>query len=63
MDSAKIAVDVAEAASQVSISRAKFYQLVMAGEVPSFKVGSRRLVPLSSLRAWAEEQAASGGPA
>jgi len=53
----RIAVDVETAAEMLGISRGALYPLVMAGEVRSFKVGRRRLVPVDSLRAWAAQRA------
>ena len=52
----RIAVDVETAAGLIGISRAALYPLVMSGDVPSFKVGRRRLVPVAALRAWASLQ-------
>ncbi len=48
--SEKLAVSVDEAAAIIGLGRDRTYRLVMAGEVPSFKVGARRLVPVSGLR-------------
>ena len=48
-----IAVKVERAAELVGISRATMFLLVMASDVPSFKVGRRRVIPLDGLRAWA----------
>lgn len=47
-----VAVDVATAAKIVGVSRAALYPLVMSGDIPSFKVGRRRLVPVAGLEAW-----------
>lgn len=52
----RIAVDVETAAQMLGISRAALYPLVMSGDVPSFKVGRRRLVPVEPLRHWAAGQ-------
>ncbi len=52
-----IAVKVEKAAELVGISRATMFLLVMASDVPSFKVGRRRVIPLDGLRAWAAMQA------
>lgn len=52
----RIAVDVETAAWLVGLSRGTLYPLLMCGEVPSFKVGRRRLVWVAGLRAWAAEQ-------
>ena len=53
MDDA-ICVGVTEAARRLGLSRAKLYELVMAGEVPSLLVGTRRLLVVRQLVAWAE---------
>lgn len=59
----RIAVDVHTAAEMLGISRGALYPLVMAGEVPSFKIGRRRLVLVDGLRAWAATQGEGGGNA
>lgn len=55
----RIAISVEEAARMVGLSRAAFYPIVMAGDVPSVKVGARRLVPMNALREWMDRQLAS----
>jgi len=57
----RIAVDVETAAEMLGISRGALYPLVMAGDVPSFKVGRRRLVLVEALRSWAASQAEPDG--
>lgn len=47
-----ITVDVATAARLVGVSRAALYPLVMSGDIPSFKLGRRRLVPVAGLEEW-----------
>lgn len=59
---ARIAVDVDTAAEMLGISRGALYPLVMAGDVPSFKIGRRRLVPVEALRSWAAGQVDADGP-
>jgi len=59
----RIAVDVDTAAEMLGISRGALYPLVMAGEVPSFKIGRRRLVLVDGLRAWAATQIEGDGNA
>lgn len=49
---------VSEAASALSISRAKAYELIAAGRLPSVRVGGCIRVPVSALRAWIEAQLA-----
>lgn len=56
----RIAVDVETAAEMLGISRASLYPLVMAGDIPSFKVGRRRLVPVGRLRDWAASRSDNG---
>ena len=46
------AYSVIEAASLLSLSRAKMYQMMAAGELASFKAGKRRLIAAEALRAW-----------
>lgn len=57
MNEDKLAVTVDEASRMIGLSRATLYGLVMSGEVPSLKVGARRLVPVSTLRTWVEARA------
>ncbi len=56
----RIAVDVETAAEMLGISRAALYPLVIAGVVPSFKVGRRRLVPVARLRDWVADRTDGG---
>jgi len=58
-----ITVDVATAAKLVGLSRAAFYPLVMSGDVPSFKVGRRRLVPIAGLERWVARSSCQEGEA
>lgn len=53
----RIAVDIETAAEMLGVSRGALYPLVMAGDVPSFKIGRRRLVPVDALREWVAAQA------
>ncbi len=52
-----ITVNVTTAARLVGVSRASLYPLVMSGDIPSFKLGRRRLVPVASLEEWAARAA------
>jgi len=47
-----LAVSVGEAAALMSVSRAKLYELITRGEIPSFKLDGRRLVRVEALRAY-----------
>lgn len=51
-----LAVSVSEAAQLVGLSRPKVYQLMQIGDFPSFKVGTRTLIPMDGLRAWVTAQ-------
>jgi excisionase family DNA binding protein len=48
---------VREAAEIASISERKMRTLIHAGEVPSIKIGRRRLVPNQPFRAWLRRKA------
>jgi excisionase family DNA binding protein len=55
-----LALPVPEAARVAGVSKSFLYPRVMSGEVPSYKCGSRRLVPVEGLRRWIERQAVEG---
>ena len=57
----RLAVSVAEGAKMLSLGRDVMYRLVMSGDVPSWKVGARRLLPVAGLRAYVERRTAEGG--
>ena len=46
------AVSVDEAARRVGLSRTLLFERIAAGDLPSVKIGKRRLVRLTALRAW-----------
>ena len=48
----RLAVSPAEAALLVGIGRTKLYQALNAGLLPSFKIGTRRLVRVAEIKAW-----------
>ena len=43
----------------VGMGRTAFLAKVYSGDIPSFKVGAMRLIPVEGLRAWVERQAAA----
>ena len=45
-----------EAATAIGISRAKCYELLSRGELPSVRIGSSIRVPVEALRRWIESQ-------
>ncbi|MBA3639355.1 MAG: helix-turn-helix domain-containing protein [Acidobacteria bacterium] len=47
-----------EAADQLRVSRAKTYELISSGQIPSIKVGSSVRIPAGALREWISQQLA-----
>lgn len=45
-------VNIPDAARMASISRSKLYEFIGSGELPTVKLGTRRLIRLETLRAW-----------
>jgi len=52
----KILVSRAEAQEILSIGRSKLLELAYSGEIPSLKIGSRRLFETEALYAWARSK-------
>lgn len=52
----KLLLTVPEAAHQLSIGRSRCYELLLRGELRSFKLGRRRLIPKEALEAFVAEQ-------
>jgi excisionase family DNA binding protein len=52
----KLLVGVDEAISILSIGRSKLLEMTYAGDIPSLRVGRRRLYKVSELEAWADKQ-------
>jgi excisionase family DNA binding protein len=48
------ALSVAEAAARTGVSRTFLYEHIASGELPTVKLGKRRLVRVAALRAWLE---------
>ena len=47
-------IDVIEAARLLRYSRAKIYEMLSSGELPSTRHGASRRIPVMALRAWVE---------
>ncbi len=47
-----------EAFNEIKIGRAKGFQLLASGELPSIKIGRLRRIPMEGLRAWVQRQVA-----
>jgi excisionase family DNA binding protein len=58
-----LAVSVLDAAGVLGLSRRTVQAMALRGELPSFRVGGRRLLSVAELRRWVERQAtgAEGG--
>lgn len=52
----RLLLRVPEAAEALGLSRAKTYQLVAGGELPSVRIGAAVRVPVDALRAWIERR-------
>jgi excisionase family DNA binding protein len=48
-----------EVGNQLRISRAKCYELIASGEIPSIKVGGTTRVPAVALQQWIDRQLGS----
>jgi len=46
----------AEAAEAIGVSRARAYELIAAGAIPSIRIGSSIRVPVDALRTWIKRQ-------
>ncbi|HEX4549913.1 DNA-binding protein [Pseudomonas sp. MPR-ANC1] len=55
-----ISVSVEEAARLVGHSRSGIYEVIAQGELKAFKLGKRRLILMTELRAWIERAASEG---
>jgi excisionase family DNA binding protein len=47
-----LAVSPAEAAAMAGVGRTKLYEALRTGELPSFKIGKRRLVQVAQIQSW-----------
>ena len=57
----RLTYSISEAAFALGISRPKMYQLIQSGDIPSFQIGTRRLISRAGLAEWVQRQ--SGGAA
>lgn len=46
----------AEAADAIGVSRARCYELISNGTIPSVKIGASIRVPVDALRQWIDQQ-------
>uniref|UniRef100_UPI003BF967BB helix-turn-helix domain-containing protein n=2 Tax=Pseudomonas TaxID=286 RepID=UPI003BF967BB len=57
---APLSVSVEDAARIVGYSRSGVYELIAAGDLKAFKIGRRRLILMTELKAWVERAAKVG---
>ena len=57
----KILISVEEAMSALSLGRSKLLELTYSGEIPSVKVGRRRLFPIDQLQQWVANRSRPAG--
>ena len=57
----KILISVEEAMSALSLGRSKLLELTYNGEIPSVKVGRRRLFPVDQLQQWVANRSKPAG--
>jgi len=50
------AIRVALAHKRIDVGRSKFYEMLNKGEIPSIKIGGRRLVRVADLDRWLDSQ-------
>lgn len=58
----RLAYPVAEAAQLLGVSRSQLYELFNTGDVPSVKIGTRRLVRHEALVAYLDRLENGGAP-
>lgn len=56
MTQAKLSYTVPDACAQIGVGRSTFYELIASGEIRTFKIGTRTLVPASELVAFIERK-------
>ncbi|WP_223543709.1 helix-turn-helix domain-containing protein [Pseudomonas sp. BF-B-28] len=57
---APLSVSVEDAARIVGYSRSGVYELIASGDLKAFKLGRRRLILMTELKAWIERAAKNG---
>ena len=55
----KVALNMAEFASVMSIGRNKAFELTRQAGFPTVRLGRRIVIPVEALKAWLEKQAAN----
>lgn len=55
----RFALSIPEAARALAIGRTTAYEMVKSGELPSFTIRGRKVVPVAALEAWVAAQTPS----
>lgn len=55
-----ISVTVRDACSLIGVGRTKLYELIGNGQIEAIRIGGRRLVKVSSIRALVDEASTAG---
>lgn len=58
MEVSPVYVSIKDACKLVSIGRTTIYSSISTGELPSYKIGNRRLIKVADLLCWIEENPA-----
>jgi excisionase family DNA binding protein len=58
---ATMAISVEQAARTAGLGRTLLYSLITSGELPSVKIGKRRLIRVEALARWLASQEQPGG--
>lgn len=59
MSDAKLLLKPAEVGEAIGVSRARAYELIQAGTIPSIRIGASIRVPVAALKAWIDQQMAA----
>jgi excisionase family DNA binding protein len=55
-DPERLMLRPAEAADAIGVSRARCYELIAQGKIPSIRIGGSIRVPVAALRQWIDKQ-------
>lgn len=56
----QLSVSIEEAARSIGVARSTIYEIVSRGDLPSFKLGRRRMILMAELTAFITRAAAEG---
>ena len=56
----QLSVSIEEAAKSIGVARSTIYEIVARGDLPSFKLGRRRMILMAELTAFITRAAAEG---